>query len=220
MTFTDIETKEEKALSAKLPSVLERVKTLVIKTAEDYKDAMKDLRGIKVFIKEAKEYWKDPVESAHKAHVSVKAKANAMINPAEAAEKTLKFKIDEYDKELERQAKIAQDAANAKAKAEADKLLARAETQAAKGNEAAAEALRERAVMAEAIVPVIPTPEKEEGVSKRKKHTIIVENIELLPREYMIPNQKLLDSMAQTTNGTIKIPGCRVNTENVMSVRL
>ena len=152
------------------------------------------------------ELFGSPLNKLKKAEMSIK---NGMIAYSDEQEK----------KQREIQAKLHREAEE-KARKERERLEARAKKAEEKGKEEKAEALREQAeeVVVEDSV-VVAMPEKPKGVSFREKWTADVVDVNVLPREYMTPNQQALDKIAQATKGAITIPGVAFHKEKVMASR-
>ena len=223
MTFTDLEEKQaEKVVSKKslaIPTVVDLAKTFKIVSQEAYKEALGYCREVKAFIKEAEAYWADDIKRAHELHKSLKKKETDLTTLAKDSEIIWKFKMNEWDEKVKREQKLIQDAITARQKAEADKLRAKAEKLAEHGKESQAQALQEQAQMVESIAPTAPEAPKEEGVSTRYKYTAVIEDLKALDRQWMMPNQKLLDSTGQATEGTMVIPGVKWVKTPIMAIR-
>ena len=93
-----------------------------------------------------------------------------------------------------------------------------AEKARARGNEERAQEILEN-------VPIIPTPvvlkeqPKVKGISTRKVWKFRIIDANQLPREYMIPNEKMLLAFAQATKGTIPVPGVEFYSEEIVAAR-
>lgn len=101
--------------------------------------------------------------------------------------------------------KQAEEAAAAGNVAEAAKLEAKAETVTAKAEDrASALTMQAHAIAAPTVVREVP---KVAGLSKQTVWHARVEDASLVPREYLVVNEKLLDGVAKSTKGAIKVPG-------------
>lgn len=210
----------KKELEQTAPKVVEMAKSLVIKSEDDSKTALSILRDIKTFIRDASEYWKDPVSKSYEAWKALKKKENEMIDPAILAEKEIKAKIGAWDLKQEQARKSLQDAIIAEQKAKADQLLKRAENAESKGNSAKAEALREQSANLEATAVVVPEAEKQQGKSTTYKFTGVIEKTDIIPDQFWMPDQKEIDAYLQRTQGARPIPGVRIVKTPIISVRL
>jgi uncharacterized membrane protein YqiK len=118
----------------------------------------------------------------------------------------------------ERKRQEAEAKARELAQKEAEKLEKKAEKEAQKGNTAKAEELKARAQETAAITPVIASSvESVKGISTKKiwKFRLVDEN--LIPRMYLIPNEKMLGEVARATKGELKIPGVEFYPEETIA---
>jgi hypothetical protein len=109
--------------------------------------------------------------------------------------------------------------ADEQARKEREKLEARAEKAEEKGKEEKAEALREQA--AEIVAPVVqvaPSTPKVAGTSVRKIWKARVIDVTLVPRQFLMVNEKALDAYAKATNGTQQVLGVQFYEEASLAV--
>ena len=100
------------------------------------------------------------------------------------------------------------------AEATADALQAESE-----GNHNQAEEILN--TVPQVAMPVIQdTQVKVEGVSMRDNWQYRIVDTSLLPREYMIPDEKLLSSIAKAKHDSMKIPGVEFFNEPIVSARI
>jgi hypothetical protein len=104
--------------------------------------------------------------------------------------------------------------AQGKAK-EAEKARIEAEKAGAKAAERAEQA-QEISIPAPTLEPKI---EKIEGISTKKIWKFRIINVNLIPRDYLIPNEKILGEIARTTSGTLKISGIEFYSEEIITSR-
>lgn len=93
-----------------------------------------------------------------------------------------------------------------KQEAEAERLRKRAE---AVKTESKREELLEKAEEAENIVPVLPEI-KTEGTYTKTVWTYEIEDFNLLPNEYKIPNETMIGQVVRSTKGKLIIPGVKI----------
>lgn len=102
---------------------------------------------------------------------------------------------------------------------EAERLAKKAAEAEAKGKTEKAEELRQQAQEATTIAPIVPPKvEKINGIKTMKIWKFRIVNEKLIPREYLIPNEKMLGQVAKATKGTIEIPGVEIYPEDTMAV--
>lgn len=154
------------------------------------------------------------VEKAHAAHKQAVQTRSLFLDKVVGIINQIDSNVRAYKRECERKAQEAQDKlrreAEAKAIAEKARLEAKAEKAIEKGNEAKAEELLEKAEQVETIVPTVaPVFEKVKGDTTRKTYRAEVTDFKSLPDEYKLPNVQLLNSIARSTKGTMKINGVK-----------
>lgn len=91
---------------------------------------------------------------------------------------------------------------------------AKAEKEARKAEKAGApelaEDIREAALTRHVGAPL-------EGVNLRTYYSCKVVNVDLLPREYMVPDEKKLNALARALKGDFKVAGCELVTEDTIT---
>lgn len=88
-------TKEE-ILKKEITSLSTQFIGLVIETQEQYENAVKSVKEIKLTEKKAIEYFEQDVKSANTLHKSLKSKENQFTKPLQNAEKEIKKALLEY----------------------------------------------------------------------------------------------------------------------------
>jgi exonuclease VII large subunit len=197
---------------------------IVIKSQLDYEKASAITKNLRELKKKVLATFDPIVEKTRAAWKESIAQKDKYLNPIESAIEIVDGKIRGYLTEKERERKEAelklQQEAEAMARKEKEKLEARAEKAEASGKVEKAEALKEQAEQVEAIVPVVmPTVQKVEGQSLRTTWKAKVTNFKLLPDEYKISNQQLLDSVARSSKGAMVIPGVEMYEVKTLSQR-
>jgi len=97
-------------------------------------------------------------------------------------------------------------------------LEAKAQANRDAGNENKADKYEEKA--AEVIAPVAaPRVEKPQGVHYTERFYGEVTDFKLLPDEYKIANQSMIDKIMQSTKGTLPIPGVKVYSKRIVNTR-
>lgn len=198
---------------------------IVIANQGDYDSAATILQAVKARAKEIDGQRKEitkPLDEAKKNVMNLFSKPLELLANAESF---LKRKMIDYTTEQERKAREEQirlqklaDQEAARQKKILDEKIARAE---ASGKTEKAEELQMQKEMvipitAPAVAPQVETPK---GVSYRDKWTAQIVDVNLVPREYLIPNQSALDKVAQATKGSIQIAGVKFNCEKVLASR-
>ena len=199
-----------KKLETKSSDLVVRAENTAIKTQDQYINAAEFLKGVKALKLEIKSTFKPMKDKAHAAHKEVCTQENKYLNPVEGAEKLMNNKLSVWDDEQERKRRIAQAKLDEKARKERERLEKRAREAEKKGNTEKAEELNEQAEEKEFAVPVAPsTAPKIEGLVKKVTWKAIVKDITKVPEEYIIrtANMPMLNAVARSTKGTVKLPG-------------
>jgi len=132
---------------------------------------------------------------------------------------SLKRKIETYLKSEADKKRIADEEAQKKANKEAEKLKATADFIDQSGDIQTAIELR---TAADNVLQDVKEVEvvKTKGISTRTnwKFRIVAEN--LIPREYLVPDEKKLGEIARTEKGGVSIAGVEFYSEEVLAVRI
>ena len=184
----------------------------------------------------------DAAFRAHREAVAFRDKVLATVEPASAlARDKLATWQRAEEARLREEARIKQEAENERRRIEYERQMKEAEEQRQREEAerwaalAAAKAAKDKAAM-EAIKAAPPPvvayvappepayvapapPPKVAGFSRPKTWKAEVINMAELPREYMLPNQQALDSLAKSTKGAVKVPGVRFYEVETTSVR-
>lgn len=139
------------------------------------------------------------------------------------AENIIKKAVLDFDREERRKAEEQQAKLRAEAEERARKERERLEKQALKaidkGKEEKAEQLLEQAESVQTFAPVIQIPvHKAQGTSVRQVWKYRITDVNLIPREYMIPNEKMLGAMAKSTHDAVKVPGVEFYSEDSLAI--
>jgi hypothetical protein len=210
------------AVRQEIAPIVEQAKSLEILTAEHFEDASRFLKSVKTAQKVASEFFAPMKKKAHDAWKAIKAKENETLAPLSEAEAMLKRKMLSYNREQEAIRREEQRKLQAKADADARKERERLEKLAAsrKTPEKQEEYREAAAAIVAPVVEVAPVVPKVKGQTIRKTWKAEVVDVALVPREYMVVNQKALDAIARSTKGAITIPGVKfVATEQMASGR-
>lgn len=138
----------------------------------------------------------------------------ALFKPAEdAGEKYLRTIKDAHNGFVAEQQRIAREheARLAEiARQKAEELKEKAKDEAFEGNEEVAKALEQEAIMAETLTPVVaPAVPKVEAVAMKTYWSAEVVDINLVPREYLLPDMNKLNALARAIKGESNIAGVR-----------
>ena len=214
-----------KAGTDDVPVLFAKTQQLIIDSQEKYETASVILKDVKARAVELDKQLKaitTPLDTAKKAVMDLFRKPLEML---EDAERTIKRSMIEYTeiqeaKAREEQARL-QKLADEKAERERKKIEAKIARAEASGKTEKVESLQEQKEAIETIV--VPTVQietpKVQGVSLKLQYKAVVEDFNLLPNEYKLPNQSALNKVANATKGSIKIPGVKFISEKILASR-
>lgn len=197
---------------------IEKANSMVITSAETYLDATDFLKTLKGMQKEAETKFEKSIKASYAAWKEICNLKNSIVEPLAEAERLLKGKAIAYNQEQERIAAAKQARIDAQKRKEQEELLAKAKKAEEKGQTEKAENLMQQAQNMPAPVVEKAVP-KNSGISIKKNWKFRVKDVNAIPREYMIPNEKALQGIATSTKGSIKIPGVEFYSEDNMSAR-
>ena len=183
--------------------------------------------GVVEMIKEVKsmkskivEFFKDSKDHAYKAWKGIVANEKTFTDRLDAVEKNAKTSILKYDNEQEAIRRKEQLRLQAIADEEARRERERLEKHAAKlKTKEKQDALLEEAESIIAPVVQVDEPKKTEGVSRRRTWKARVTDITKIPREWMVVNEKALDSFAKSTKGAMPVPGVEFYEDSTLTVK-
>jgi hypothetical protein len=211
---------EEKALT-----IVDQAKAVKVTDSETYTTAGTLWKQIGDMIKEVKDTFDPICDAAHKAHKAATEKRAKYLDPLTAVQKSVKSLMSAWDDEQTRLRKVeeARLAAIAR-KAEEELLLmeAIAAEEEARANGATVEeaAQEAAAIIAEPVYvpPVVlqkTTPKLAGGPVYRTIWKFRIVNESLIPRQYMVPDEKAIGGVVRSTQGKINIPGIEAYEERV-----
>lgn len=178
----------------------------------------------------------DPiVAAANSAHKVAVAKRAEVLDPLARAKRFLASCIGGYDQEQERirraeeerlrreqREREAQEAARLRKEAE-NRALAEAQAAADMGDAGLAEMILDAPVVVEAPAPVpviVPAMvESTEGVARRTTWKFRIENEALIPREFLMVDEKKIGGIVRAMKGATRIPGVVAYEEASVSFR-
>jgi hypothetical protein len=215
-TIPEVPEKEITALSNDAESLLKVAKLQQVITTQEQFDAVNnEVVRIKSVRKQVQELFKDSKEQAHKAHAAICATEKKLLDPLDQAERQynpmlINYTREQEQKRREEEARLQREVEE-KAEAERQRLLAEAET--AQDNGADDSKVAELISQAETVVavPVIPTfrASKPVGITIANNWTYEITDEKLIPRAYLMVDEKKLAGQARATRDTVSIPGVR-----------
>jgi len=179
---------------------------------------------LKTYAKRVEEYWAEPKKSAYKAWKDICAKEKAMLDPLEKAEKTIKTKMGEYQRQQEAKERAIREELERRQREEAERLMKEAEEKEAAGDILGADLAMAQAEMVETSSPVAVIQQAASGVSSRKvwKARVIDESqvpVEVAGIVIRPVDLSALNNLAKATKGKAKIAGVEFYEDYIMSAR-
>jgi hypothetical protein len=193
--------------SAKL--MLNQARALKVVTAEDYENAADVLQTLTAKEKEVEARKKELWEPLAKLTKSVQALFNPPLKVLDEAKRVVSGKMGIYALEQRNIALAAQQRADTEAEEAREKLLAKAERAADDGNHARAEVLGARAESVQAVTVEVDIP-KVSGIQLRERWLFEVTDPELVPREFLTVDERLIRAEVNAKEHLAKIPGVRI----------
>lgn len=195
-------------------------KTLVIRNADEHAYAVETLKGVKAWRGKIVDFFAESKEAAHKAWKGIVANEKSFTDRLDFVEQASKRAILKYQQEQERLLAEQQRQAQAEADEKARKERERLEKEAAKLKtpELRQAKLEAAAAVVAPVIQIASPVEKPSGVATRKTWKARVVNVDAVPREYMLVNEKALAAIATSTKGSIKVPGVEFYVEESLAV--
>jgi hypothetical protein len=188
----------------------------VIRNTADYTACAELWKAGRDMMDAISEAYDSIIAATHKAHKEAVAKKKSFYDPVEEATRKVKGLMAAYDTERERERQAEQRRLEEEARArESERKLAEAIRAEADGNQAQAYAiLAEPVVVAPAFVPKA-VPKIEGGPVYREVWKFRIVDAALIPREYLIPDEKKLGAMTRALKGAMRVPGVEAYPEKV-----
>ena len=196
-------------------------KTVAVRNPVERKAVYEAVIGVKTKRAQIVESFKVSKESTYAAWKSVVAHEKSFTDKLDDFEKAGKKAILQFDaieeKRIEDERKKQQAIADENARKERERLLKKAET--LKTPEKKEAALAAAASVQAPVIEIAPTVQKQAGESTRQIWYAEIINPSLVPREYLMVNEKMLDGIAKNSKGAMQIPGVVFKFRTVMAVR-
>jgi uncharacterized protein with gpF-like domain len=219
------DTMEIGKLKASVEKIGDQAKSIVIKGAEDYTAAVQLTKATKIASNQITKFFKPAKDEANAVVKEIREEEKKLLSPLQSAESDIKTKILDYQRAEQERQRAEQEIIAERKRKEAEKLMEMAIEAESDGNAIESAILQEQAVEVE-LTPVVtqdfvPTVA---GASVRKTWTAEIEDESKIPIEIngmMIRpvDTKLLNSLASSTKGTMKIPGVRFYQKETLAIR-
>ena len=216
---------DNKQLQQETNLAIIKASELVITNNKDFELAGAMLVELKTYAKRVEEYWAEPKKSAHKAWKDICAKEKAFLEPLSKAEKTIKTKMGEYQRQQEAKERAIREELERRQREEAERLMKEAEEKEAAGDILGADLALAQAELMEQSAPVAAIQQPNAaGISSRKVWKARVTDESQVPVEVagivIRPvDLSALNNLAKATKGKAKIAGVEFYEEIIMSAR-
>lgn len=192
----------------------EKARAAKIVDQQTYNAAAEMLLGIKDLRKQIDETFDPIIKSAHEAHKTACDAKKKAESPLADAESIIKRMIGAWSIEQERIRREAEE----RARIEAAKLEEEMRIQAAVNAAEAGADTETVAQIMETPQPIImptvaPTFESAVGISTRKVWKYRIVDEKLIPREFLMPNERAISAIVKGMKGKTNIPGIEVYEE-------
>lgn len=223
--MTEVNIKPEvKQKAESTETTLQKAVDYVIESPEQYENATEFLKSVKRELKELEGHRTNITGPINESLKRINDFFRAPKDRLAKAEAALKRGIATYVRIQEEAARKRQIEEQERARKEEERKRAQLEQRAknweSKGRDEKADALRQEAELVQ-VQPQVVTPAapKAQGISTSKRWKHRITDINKLPREHMIPDDKKLARLAEASKGSIQVPGVEFYTEDVVSVR-
>lgn len=207
-------------------AVPNQARALVIKDQETLNVAKDLLRAIDELKARVDESFDPQIAQAHKLHKSLLAEKKKFADPLDISKALISRKAADYIAEQERirnEAEREHLEAEAKAREIADRAVSKAGKLEAIGKEEAATATvngaYEKVQEIMEAAPEIPDEIDTKGLTVREDWKFSIVDAALIPREYLVPDEKKIGRIVRAMKDQTNIPGVRVYAESGVATR-
>ena len=199
-------------------AVLQEIQTIDIKDQLSYERVASIRKTVNAKVKELDKERKEITVPLDTAKKKVMELYNNPLNICKKVIQTCDVMMIAYCDIQERKRKEEQDRLDRAAEKKRQELEAKAEANREEGKEGKAERYDEKA--AEVMTPVAaPRVEKAQGVSYIERWNGEVIDKSIVPEQYKVVNQSMVDKVMQSTKGTLPIPGVKIIKTRTVTTR-
>lgn len=221
MTPTVLEFPERKAVADASLTMPQQARELKVTDAPSYQRAAEFLKAIKALRQKAADTFDKHIAAAFRAHRDLVEEKRKVEAPLTEAEGVVKRALSDFDAAERRRREEAQRQADAEARKKAeDERVARAAAMEREARATDDPALEFEAIrMIEEPAPVVAAPTvavetpKVAGITHRDNWKFRITNAALIPREYLVPDEKRIGGVVRSLKDATNIPGVVVYNE-------
>jgi hypothetical protein len=198
--------------------LLRRSETLLITNDEEFQAGGRLLHSIKDFEREIDDSFDPVIKSAHKAHKDALAAKAKHLSPLTQAKSNIRLEMGRYHAEIEERKRQERARLEEIARKEAEEIrLAQAVEMEQNGHvDEANDMLDEELIVP---VPQVDPGPKVEGMSFRDSWDFEIVDSGLIPRCYLVPDEKSIRAVVQALKEKTDIPGIKVFKKTITVVR-
>ncbi len=204
--------KNQLTLRKDVDTILAEMEGLTIANNDQFEETGAFVQGIKSKQKEVKGHYEDKRARTYDAYKTITTEISSYIDPLVKAEHIVKKKLGDYRIEMVRLRRI-----------EETEKLAIAETEAEERQLVEAEELGDDSILDEPLIVAPPVLETEVPKMKGMSFTTVwkfeVVNVSELPREYLMPDERMIGGVVKALKDKTQIPGIRVFSEQQVGAR-
>ena len=221
MSITDIDLTEEESISTEMilkqdiDGLVIKMEAAKITTDEEFTGAAEWLKLNKKYQKQVKDYFEDERKATYEAYSEITGKIKDMTDLLKKGESIVKGKLSEYQKEIDRKQRIADEKARKEQEERELLALERLAEQNGKAGEGEImpdelEQRNEIDLFAEPMpAPIIQKPSTA-GVVFAEVWKWELEDISAVPAEFLILDEKKINGLVRAMKSDAKIPGIKV----------
>lgn len=215
---------EQQEMAVNTEALARRAQDFQITSSGERQSACEMLEGVIELKQEILDHYEPMRQKAWDSYQEILKRKKEKLSPVEQVENLLRAKIGQFDLEERRRRLQSEEEARQKAFEEEKKKKAE-EAQRAReqGKEILATAIESAPIIAPAVVvprEVKPAPTVSGGtISSREEWDFKIVDVNLIPREYLIPDEKTIRAVVKARKGSTQIPGIEVFARADVTVR-
>ncbi len=212
-------TQEAQESASQALMLTEQAGAVVVKDAQTYVIANEFRLRIKLMRDKVKEIFEGPEGMktlAHLAHKNICKKMADIDGPLETKERWIKGQMEQYDALKREEARAEEQRLAEEARKAQEERILEAAVQAEKsGDTTQANIIIETPVQPVAVVIPKDVPKLENGPTFREVWQFEIERADLIPRAYLIPDEKKIGQVVRAMKNQANIPGIKVYSKRV-----
>jgi hypothetical protein len=209
-----------KFLQGLIAGVCGKLQTSPLATDAEYTTTATLLKDIKAAQEQVEEEYRGPISDAHKLHHELCAERSTVLLPLVENRNAAVALICNYEAVLEKRRLEMENAARAALiDMERDRKESEALALEAEGRRAEADVVRKSDVVIQPVV-IQPSTPTTFGVSHREIWKYRIDDEKLIPREFLMPDEKKIGAYAKAMKAAGRIPGVTIFSELSVQARV